>query len=484
MKGLFKIIRRYIVSAVLLIMFVVLINLCIFFYVGVRYTSFDPAPASYLSTTNLLDSLSQALTPAETNGDTSRSTSASSVQLYTISQHGMDLLNESGYVWGMLLDPGGNILWSWNLPENLDHPYTLQDVAQFSRWYLDDYPVHIWESKDNLLVMARDKEQFFRLNLTFETTLTDAISNYLFLFTILNLLLIFVLALWFGYRFYRSLCPLAEGIDALAGNHPVMLSEKGITGELSKKINKTSNLLAKQNEKLRQRDNARTDWISGVSHDIRTPLSLITGYSETLSCDPSLSVKNRALADRIRRQSLVIRQLISDLNLTSKLEYNSQPLQLSDCFPAVLLRGTAAEYYNEGLDQRYSIEVRISPQAERVQLRGDVNLLKRALRNILGNSIRHNPEGCQITAELSVQNGLAVFRFSDSGPGIPPAVADALDTGKLPADLHIMGLRIVDQIIRAHGGKLYFPKIKKEALGVEFRLPTLPSEAQTSPRIS
>lgn len=46
-----------------------------------------------------------------------------------------------GYSWAMVLDDSGRIIWQYQLPEHLNHSYTTREVAGFSRWYLDGYPV-------------------------------------------------------------------------------------------------------------------------------------------------------------------------------------------------------------------------------------------------------------------------------------------------------------------------------------------------------
>lgn len=460
MKSLFKIIRRYISSTILLVAFVVLLNVLALTYVAVQYEE-GLNQTEGLASTSASQQLEDVAAQLEQTPDG-----------YRISQKGLEILNDNRYIWGMLLDGSGSVVWEWQLPEDFARSYSLADVASFSRWYLKDYPVRVWEYGDGLLVLGQDPNLYFRIILVFSNVYLNAVSQYIAIFFILNSILIFGLALWFGYRFYRSLRPLARGVEALADNRPVLLSEKGITEELARKLNRTSRILEQQSEKLRQRDDARTEWISGVSHDIRTPLALITGYSEALAAEETLSPENHQCAESIRRQSLIIRQLISDLNLTSKLEYNAQPLHMTEYRPAVLLREIAADYYNEGLADCYDIDVNISGEAEQICLTGDTGLLKRALRNVIGNSIRHNPEGCRISAVLLSDSGHVIWRFSDSGPGIPRAVVDILqnrpDSG---SRMHIMGLRIVMQIISAHGGRVLFPRNGDGAYGVEFILP-------------
>ncbi|MBM6854003.1 HAMP domain-containing histidine kinase [Mediterraneibacter glycyrrhizinilyticus] len=465
MKSLFKIIRRYISSTILLVVFVVLLNILALSYVALQYEEGlnKMEGTSSTSASRQMEDIASQLTETPEG--------------WRISQQGIDILNKNQYIWGMLLDENGDAVWEWQLPEGLPRSYSLADVASFSRWYLNDYPVRVWEYGKGLLVLGQDPERFFRVILVFNNVYLDALYQYIVIFFVLNSVLIFVLALWFGYRFYRSLRPIARGVDALAESRPVLLSEKGITEELARKLNQTSRILERQSEKLRQRDNARTEWISGVSHDIRTPLALITGYAEALASEEDLSPEDHQRAESIRRQSLIIRQLISDLNLTSKLEYNSQPLHMEEYRPAVLLREIAADYYNEGLQECYEIDVKVSEEAEQLRLTGDTGLLKRALRNLIGNSIRHNPEGCRISAVLFSDSGNVVWRFSDTGPGIPKAVIDVLlGRSSENSSLHIMGLRIVIQIISAHGGRVLFPRNGDGAYGVEFLLPEKPNE--------
>lgn len=56
--------------------------------------------------------------------------------------------------WAMILNDDGTVIWEDGLPEELPHKYTATDIAMFSRWYLDDYPVNIWKRADGLLVIG------------------------------------------------------------------------------------------------------------------------------------------------------------------------------------------------------------------------------------------------------------------------------------------------------------------------------------------
>lgn len=67
-------------------------------------------------------------------------------------------LEDAGAVFAMLLDDGGSPVWSYQLPENLNHNYTASQIASFTRWYLDGYPVSVWGGEKGLLVLGYPKE--------------------------------------------------------------------------------------------------------------------------------------------------------------------------------------------------------------------------------------------------------------------------------------------------------------------------------------
>lgn len=170
----------------------------------------------------------------------------------------------------------------------------------------------------------------------------------------------------------------------------------------------------------------------------------------------------------------MISQLIRDLNLTSRLAYQAQPLQKNECSPAQLLRECVADIYNEGIDQNYEIDVFVPEEAEQIKVLADEGLIRRALRNLLGNSIRHNPHGCRISASLCVREEGISCLIRDTGVGIPAVVI--WNMKKQSSSIHIMGLRLTSQIAKAHGGELVFVKRESGTYDAEFWIPRLHNE--------
>ena len=386
------------------------------------------------------------------------------------------LLREREFVFLFMLDDDGNVIYKWQYPDAFPDHYTSGEIAAFSRWYLQDYPVKVWRSDYGLLVAGYEKGSVWKFNIEYSESFMNRLPTYLRVIFWVNLTIILCLIGYLGYRFYCSLQPLSEGIGMLSMNRKVHLAQKGSLSTLASQLNETSDILERQRTSLKRRDSARTEWIAGVSHDIRTPLAVIMGYADQLENDETLSVRQQECARAIKTQSMNIRKLIEDLNLTSKLEYHMQPLRIKEFYPAALLRSLVAQTLNEGHGEEYEINLSMDGDFSGIKMQGDEELIARAVKNLIQNSIRHNPRGCEIMIEGNLlkcgnyaeqksfasqrdgNDGKIQIFVSDTGIGIPQTVIDALaedmdgQTSFEGQKLHIMGLRIVKQIVSAHGG--------------------------------
>ena len=222
-----------------------------------------------------------------------------------------------------------------------------------------------------------------------------------------------------------------------------MQRSDGFAGELAEKLNQTGAQLQAKNEMLSRRDNARTQWIAGVSHDVRTPLALILGWAEQLEQDALLPDSSRQKATGIRTQCEKLRTLIDDLNLTSKLEYGAKPLRRKDLRAGSLFRQLVAQFCESPLAERCGITLEQENPAEQTVLSVDEALLARLLENLLNNSVRHNPKPVNITVHTRRVGESFCLTVADDGIGYPSAVLAALNAAE-PAENapHILGLYV------------------------------------------
>ncbi len=125
------------------------------------------------------------------------------------------------------------------------------------------------------------------------------------------------------------------------------------------------------------------------------------GYAGQMEEDNALNKKQQELAVTIRIQCQKIKALINDLNLASKLEYDMQPIRKEEFLLAPLIRSIVAELLNSNCSPRHTLSLSIDENAQNISIIGDSQLIKRAITNIILNSIRHNPDGCDITIQLN-----------------------------------------------------------------------------------
>lgn len=81
-----------------------------------------------------------------------------------------------GYAWAMVLDDDGSVIWQHDLPQNLNKHYTASEIASFSRWYLDDWPVFCWTADYGLFVAAMPRGSVWRCNIYNNAQLMNAMA--------------------------------------------------------------------------------------------------------------------------------------------------------------------------------------------------------------------------------------------------------------------------------------------------------------------
>lgn len=361
---------------------------------------------------------------------------------------------QKNHIWAMYLNPEGQCFWSLDLPKEVPESYTIQDVALFSKGYIADYPVFVWNTDDGLLVLGYPKDSYTKLTSNYYSIQSiQAVPIFVFGTLVVDLLLLFLAYFFSKRRIIKNTEPIMAAIETLSDGKPVSLNVSGELAGVADSVNEASKILSRQNE-------ARANWISGVSHDIRTPLSMIMGYAGRISEDKTASSRIREQADIVRQQSIKIKDLVQDLNLVSQLEYEMQPLHKVPVRLSKLLRSYVAELLNTEISDVYTISIDISHDAETTMLECDARLISRAINNLVQNSIQHNPQGCEIKLLLDCFENSLCLTVEDNGCGLSPKKLQELEekphymkSTDDRLDLrHGLGLLIVRQVVAAHKG--------------------------------
>ena len=432
MRSFARYITKYLVSFAAFILALLILNGVIF---GLTFQKILAQDYGDSSPRSMLELVAAAATPEQLSDEATK----------TLRQ------NE---IWAIYLNEDGQCYWAVDLPAEVPERYTIQDVARFTKGYLADYPVFVWNAADGLLVLGYPKDSYTKLTSNYYSI---AALRLLPAFA-LGMLGLDVLCLFIAYyvskrRIIRNTEPIVSAVETLADGKPVSLQISGELSEIANSVSKASSILSRQNA-------ARANWISGVSHDIRTPLSMIMGYAGRIAENKAASGEIREQAEIVRKQSVKIKELVQDLNLVSQLEYEMQPLHKEPVRLSKLLRAYVADRLNTGIPDHYSIEIEIAPDAEQAVLECDARLITRAVNNLIQNSMDHNPQGCDVCLSLTASKHQLILAVTDDGTGLSAEALQALqekphymESTDERLDLrHGLGLLIVQQVTRVHHG--------------------------------
>lgn len=170
---------------------------------------------------------------------------------------------------------------------------------------------------------------------------------------------------------------------------------------------------------LRRLENLRREFVANVSHELKTPLSSIKAYAETLRLGAINDSKhNLGFVERIEEQAERLHQLIMDMIHIARMESGSQAFEMVDVDMAEIVE-ISTDYYSE-LAEKKQIQLHIEAPAEKIIVRVDEDGLRTVFDNLIDNAIKYTPAGGQISLRWFAADGEAVFEVQDTGIGISP----------------------------------------------------------------
>ncbi len=189
--------------------------------------------------------------------------------------------------------------------------------------------------------------------------------------------------------------------------------------ELTEKMEILTNRL-KQNEiERKELEEVRQDWTSGVTHDLKTPLSYIQGYSTMLlSAEHEWTQKERdQFIKIIQAKAIHMQQLIDDLSDAFQFERGAIPLNLKELDLISFVRDVVEDVRQQPTSLAYYIHY--TADKDKLLHAFDDQLLRRALTNFLMNAVLHNPSGTVIAVSISVDRQDSVMiTIEDNGVGM------------------------------------------------------------------
>jgi two-component system, OmpR family, phosphate regulon sensor histidine kinase PhoR len=244
-----------------------------------------------------------------------------------------------------------------------------------------------------------------------------------------------------------------------------------------------SRLLLTQDVTERDRlDRMRRDFIANVSHEMRTPLTVVGGYVETLLDLPLDPEDRQRYLTLISTQTDNMRRLVEDLLILARLENDQVPLEHA----SVPLHQIAREAVDDARalsNSRHHVDADIDD----LTLKGSANELRSAIANLLSNAVRYTPEGGAVTLQLSRSDEAAILEVCDTGPGIAAEHIPRLTERFYRVDRSRsretggtgLGLAIVKHVAQRHGGALEIESVVGQGSTFRLRFP-MPADEHRS----
>ncbi len=236
--------------------------------------------------------------------------------------------------------------------------------------------------------------------------------------------------------------------------------------------------ISEQWQALRRQDQERRELIANVSHDLRTPLSSLHGYLETLLLkDASLEpAERRRYLGIALDQSQRVGALSQSLFELARLEYGFVQPEPESFSLRDLVQDVFQKFELAAESRHIALQADLAPQLPAV--RADLGMMERVLSNLLDNALRYTPEGGSISIGIRSVGPELELTVSDTGPGIPPELREGLfrrpfTVGGARRDGGL-GLRIVHQMLELHGVGIHLVDGDGGGAAFRFSLPRAP----------
>lgn len=280
-----------------------------------------------------------------------------------------------------------------------------------------------------------------------------------------------------GVRKDGSIMPVALTVSLVRGADGVVRGISTIARDISDRRaaeaerDELLSELADQNERLRELDRMKDDFVASVSHELRTPLTSIRGYLELVREDSTLGEEQERMLGIVDRNADRLLRLVTDLLFVAQLDAGKLTMESAP----VRLAQIAGESVEAASPRADATEIAMHLEADdELVVRGDRMRLAQVLDNLISNAIKFTPRGGRVDVRVFRDGETAFIEVSDTGIGIPEDERLHLferffrTTGATRAAVQGtgLGLAIVGAITESHGGDVEVES--REAGGTTF----------------
>lgn len=393
---------------------------------------------------------------------------------------GLERLDEYD-LWLQVIDETGQEVFSHNKPENFPAKYTASELMAFSTSdYEDGNTVFVSSFEEdgqtwNYLIgfpydvgkymLYYNGEVVGRLKPVFTLSLFGVIFAGSALFLIYGI--------WLTHQTGK----IAKGIGSISRRVYKSIPEKGTFGSVYMALNKMNEEIRHSDQIKEETDRVRREWITNITHDLKTPLSPVKGYAELLADGTDVDTKTAQEYGTIILKNVdYAEKLMNDLKLTYQLESGAFPFRPQPVRLVRYLKELVIDIANDPAFSDRSIEFAYDLPEFTASI--DPDLFHRAISNLVINALVHNPPTTKVIVSVLKENQDIFISVRDNGIGISEAEQAELfnryyrgTNTKEKTEGSGLGLAIAKQIIVLHGGEIAVKSKIGEGTEFSIRLP-------------
>lgn len=385
--------------------------------------------------------------------------------------------SDADYGWNVKLDSDLNYVDSANF-NYIKETYTEQDIEYIINEYIRDLRTYkydfVSDSGQNytMVTVLEEKIEFLEL---YEIVILIAMAVFL--------VLLYILFIIFSTRstsrlFRHPLKDLSNAINDLSSGKHTLINQEYYIDEFNSIVEVFNNMVYTLND-LENKNiiltNQKQSMIANISHDLKTPITIIQGYIDAIRSGKAKGTSANEYLDKIYSKSEYMTALINSFADFSKLNHPDFRLKLSDENLCIIVRNYLADTYNHIVDNGIKIEIDIPEDEYCVKL--DKYHFERCMSNIISNFIKYNEKGTKTHISLCKKNDKYILTMENDGTPIEKSIVknlfDPLVTGDISRSSESTGLGLASakRVVELHGGEIEYKNTQKYANSFIITLP-------------
>lgn len=377
-----------------------------------------------------------------------------------LSEKGMERLIEAD-AWLQVLDREGYVIDTFNPKPRLATHYSPFEIEVFgaSESFRADYHYNVGITGEEIIyLVGLPSKDWFTYPFELSRSMIRQFSEIMLTITVFILLF---MGFVFSRRIAKPVAQMIKGIEGLSNaDYESTYLEKGLYKPVFKQMNQLADRLQSNEIERQKTKELREKWISNISHDLKTPLSTIKGYSEILA-NEEYDVSNeevRQYSKSIYEKSIYMEEMVEDLRMNEQLMQGEMKIKKESINLISFVRDIVTGILKQ---PKYANRViRFNAEEDEIPVLLSKDLMRRALENLTYNALLHNDGDTTITITVKRLDGHLLITVVDDGRGMSEEDQEQL-FNRYYRGLNTMnykgtglGMSIAKEVIEAHDGEL------------------------------